>query len=123
MRPHVYCKSFDNGVISDTHCNALLKTHSTRRKDGLSIPSIKTNAFFNIFGSGQLVKIGMAFQLFSFVCYTQKNARLVFFYFFLHSFFLYRGCSVEIFDFICVTWPVPIKPTVYLHGSHSKPVV
>ena len=45
MRLDSYCKSIDNGVISDTPCNASLTTHDTRQKDGLYVPSIKTNVF------------------------------------------------------------------------------
>ena len=30
VRLNIYCKSIDNGVIKDTHCNGPLKTRTTR---------------------------------------------------------------------------------------------
>ena len=33
VKLNFYCKYIDNSVISDTHCNAPLKTRNTRQKD------------------------------------------------------------------------------------------
>ena len=65
VRLNLYCKSIDNNngvIISDTRCNAPLKTHNTRQKYGLYIPSMKKlTLFFQSFGPGQLGKLGKAF--------------------------------------------------------------
>ena len=102
VRPNLYCKSVDNGVISDTHYNAPLRTQQSS-KNGLYIPSIETNAFFNLFRPRQLVKLGRAFKFLffllkkcpscSFLLPFRQNE-------FLHPFALYKWCSIGIFDLI-----------------------